>query len=163
MLNTHSNTKSLNFKGIEVPNEIFKNAFLALLKHRRKCLTAPTHLWNYCFMFLIFKSKNTFFEVAEWTKKAPRSSVVSVYLRLKEHLKELSFDFSGTLSDQAWKGIELVFPQIHLWPHFILVPGEHIFGAVCLQWPVVGRVAWSWPLLKPSEASIFTVPSLGHF
>lgn len=44
MLNTHSNSKSLNFKGVEVPNEVFEYDFSALLKHCRKSLTAPTHL-----------------------------------------------------------------------------------------------------------------------
>lgn len=44
MLNTHSNTKSLNFQGLEVPNETFKTAFLAELKHGGKCLAAPTYL-----------------------------------------------------------------------------------------------------------------------
>lgn len=44
MLNTHSNAKSLNFKGLEVPDEIFKTAFLAVLKHVRRWLAAPTYI-----------------------------------------------------------------------------------------------------------------------
>lgn len=42
----------MNFKGLEVPNDVCKNAFLALLKRGEKCLAAPTCLGNDGFMFL---------------------------------------------------------------------------------------------------------------
>lgn len=54
MLNTHSNTKSLNFKGLEVPDEIFRTAFLTVLKHG-----GPTYLRNSRVIFLSSDRKNT--------------------------------------------------------------------------------------------------------
>lgn len=94
MLNTHSSTKSLNFKGVEAPNEVFENDFSALPKHRRKSLTAPTHLWNYRFMFLSSNLKIPFQSCRMNQAGSMQQNVISAYWRLKECLKETSFDVS---------------------------------------------------------------------
>ena len=100
MLNTHSNTKSLTFKGLEVPNENFKTAFLAVPQHGGQHLAAPAYLRNDRFT-LLPPNREVTSRSGGMSQGSAGSNAIPAYPRLTQQLQQISD--RSCLQVRPWK------------------------------------------------------------